>query len=384
MNHVYKLTPVSMYDVRGLEQWLETMAAQGLFLKKYGPLVCRFTKGEAKTVRYRLEPYRITLSGGFPNDMVELFQECGWEHVGTIHAEMLIFSAADPHAPEPHTDLDIQLEQWNKLYKAARKDFIGIGLFTLACFALIAWFIFSHRTPLSDLLVSSFALVYPLAFLVIRPTFELGAYYSKVRELAAVIRELEGAPKKRRLWFPSRQFFSWIATLALIFLLALLLYLLGNPLREPGAKPVTDFIPLTLTALETGQPVEDRPYYGTPQYSLLCRRQWRVLDLSDGTYVNIQWFDLHDWLSFLAVPAARDLMEDAMKLDDLFWESDDPAAWVTREHPEAGADWLSIAVTEDGAYQAAVAALGDKVVRIQYTGSGKLADRMDEIVAMVR
>lgn len=58
MNRVYKLTPVSMYDVRGLEQWLETMAAQGLFLKKYRPLVCTFTKEEPKQVRYRLEPFR--------------------------------------------------------------------------------------------------------------------------------------------------------------------------------------------------------------------------------------------------------------------------------------------------------------------------------------
>lgn len=384
MNRVYQLTPVSMYDVRGLEQWLEKMAAQGLFLKTYRPLVCTFTKGEPKTVRYRLEPYRVTLSGGFPHDMVDLFQECGWEHVGTINAEMLIFSAADPHAPEPHTDPDIQLEQWNKLYKAARKDFLIIALLTLACFAFITWFFFGRGTPLSDLLVSSFGLVYSLVFLGIRPMFDLGASYSRVRELAAVIRELEGAPKKRRLWFPSRQVFSWIATVTLVFLLVFLLYLLSNPVRESESRPVTDFTPLTLAALETGQPVEDRPYYGSPQYSLLCRRQWHVWDLDDGNYLNIQWFDLHDRLSFLAVPAARDLMKDAMRLDDLFWDSDDPAAWVTRDHPEAGADWLSIAVTEDGVYQVAVAALGDKVVRIRYSGSGKLADRMDEIVDMIR
>ena len=26
MKHVYKITPVSLYDVRGLESWLEDMA----------------------------------------------------------------------------------------------------------------------------------------------------------------------------------------------------------------------------------------------------------------------------------------------------------------------------------------------------------------------
>ena len=32
---------------------LEKLAAQGLFLKKYRPLVCTFTRGESRRVRYR-------------------------------------------------------------------------------------------------------------------------------------------------------------------------------------------------------------------------------------------------------------------------------------------------------------------------------------------
>ena len=51
MKRVRKLTPVSMYDVHGLEKWLEKLAAQGLFLKKYHPLVCTFEKGEPRRVR---------------------------------------------------------------------------------------------------------------------------------------------------------------------------------------------------------------------------------------------------------------------------------------------------------------------------------------------
>ena len=33
MNRVYKLTPVSQYDVSGLESWLEDQARRGLILK---------------------------------------------------------------------------------------------------------------------------------------------------------------------------------------------------------------------------------------------------------------------------------------------------------------------------------------------------------------
>ena len=40
MKHIYKLTPVSMYDAQGLESWLEDMAKRGLFLKKFGSIWC--------------------------------------------------------------------------------------------------------------------------------------------------------------------------------------------------------------------------------------------------------------------------------------------------------------------------------------------------------
>lgn len=40
MKRVRKFTPVSMYDAQGLESWLEDMARQGLFLKKFGTVWC--------------------------------------------------------------------------------------------------------------------------------------------------------------------------------------------------------------------------------------------------------------------------------------------------------------------------------------------------------
>ena len=56
MKHIYKLTPVSMYDAQGLESWLEDMAKRGLFLKKFGSIWCSFEKGPAQALRYRVEP----------------------------------------------------------------------------------------------------------------------------------------------------------------------------------------------------------------------------------------------------------------------------------------------------------------------------------------
>ena len=56
MKYVRKITPVSSADGEGLESWLEDMALQGLYLKKFRPLFCTFTPGPAKKTRYRLEP----------------------------------------------------------------------------------------------------------------------------------------------------------------------------------------------------------------------------------------------------------------------------------------------------------------------------------------
>lgn len=385
MNRVYKLTPVSMYDVAGLEKWLEKLAAQGLFLKKYRPLVCTFEKGEPRRVRYRLEPYPCSLAADFPDDMVELFRECGWEHVGAVNREMLIFSSADPHAPEPHTDPDIRLEQWNKLYLRARKDlraYLLIDLFALL--AIAAWLLWGG-TPLTKLLGVDFYTLYFPIILFFQFIPQSLASLAKYRELAAVIRELEGKRPKHRLWFPSRQFFSWATILWLVLLLSLI------PLAQhldTLEYPVTEFPPLYITDPESGRVLGSD--LARPGFSPLCPRQRRTFDFDSSgeriRHLEVYWFDLPDWLSFLAVPSARDLLASSMKLNSRYypWRVKEPVYWVTRDCPGAGADWLSVADSEDGAYHTAAAALGDKVVLVQYIGSGNLTEYLDDIAAMVR
>lgn len=388
MKRVRKLTPVSMYDVHGLEKWLEKLAAQGLFLKKYHPLVCTFEKGEPRRVRYRLEPFQWGPAVDFPDDMAELFRECGWEYVSGINHEMLIFSSADPHAPETHTDPDIQLEQWNKLYQKARKDFRQIGLFVLACLAVAAFLLFRGGTPLSRLLIFEINTWNILFFLALRPLIELGTHYSRMRELASVIRELEGQPQKRRLWFPSRQVFSW-AGAAYVALLVCFLVILMWAGRTLGLdRPVTEFSPLYVTDQESGKVVGDD--MGGWGFSPLCWDQRRIWDMEtdEGRLLSLEiyWFDFPDWLSFLAVPAAKDLLADSMRLNSRSypWRDREAAVWSTQDWSDAGADWLSVADSENGAYHTAAAALGDKVVLVQYMGSGNLTDYLDEIVDMVK
>ena len=91
MKYVRKITPVSSADGEGLESWLEDMALQGLYLKKFRPLFCTFTPGPAKKTRYRLEPFRLRLDDDLPRSMLELYQDFGWDYIDTVDNSMLIF-----------------------------------------------------------------------------------------------------------------------------------------------------------------------------------------------------------------------------------------------------------------------------------------------------
>lgn len=56
MKYVRKWTPVSSYDIQGLESWLQDLALQGLYLEQFRPLFCTFYSDAAKRTRYRIEP----------------------------------------------------------------------------------------------------------------------------------------------------------------------------------------------------------------------------------------------------------------------------------------------------------------------------------------
>lgn len=263
-----------------------------------------------------------------------------------------------------------------------------MALIVLACLTICTTALFWGGTPLTKLLSSNIIVWEVLLFLFLRPLLNLAVQYSRVRELAAVIRELEGAPPKRfRLWFPSRQFFSWAGAAYVALLLFLLCFLntIGRNMSLPG--PVTEFPPLYVTDQETGITLGTDS--GSWRGSLLCWNQRQSWDFEaiDGRmlYLEVFWSDFPGWLSFLAVPAAKDLLTDSMKLDGQFpWLDKRAAAWTIRDYPDAGADWLSVADSENGAYHTAAAALGGKVVIVQYRGSGDLTGCLDEIVDMVR
>ncbi len=403
MKSVYKLTPVSDYDIQGIESWLQDMALRGLYLKKYRPLFCTFAPGPARKTRYRIEPCRRAMDDDLPCAMLDLYEEYGWECVGDINREMLIFSTQDENAPELHTDPAIQGEQWKKLYKRARRATITTPLLTL----LIIWCagvqLFEHGTPITNLITT---VSLPLVLLCICLLVSLPSVFVQKRDLGLILRQLEdGVPLEHRAPYPKRNLSSpAYFTIIVLLWIALILGQYILPLTGGKLQPLSDLQQFPLLSLAQVEGETFTPYtmasdgyvdyanFARQEHYLLCWNSWEVVQTGqwdeDGTWnrMEIFWYDLPAPLSFLAEPLAKEQLEHSMKLDEDIWWRADPSeggTWSVTQYPKAGADDLALARREGTPFQTAAAALDGKVVLVQYTGHGDLADHLTEIINMI-
>lgn len=403
MKSVYKLTPVSDYDIQGIESWLQDMALRGLYLKKYRPLFCTFAPGPARKTRYRIEPCRRAVDDDLPSAMLDLYEEYGWECVGDINREMLIFSTQDENAPELHTDPAIQGEQWKKLYKKARRATITTPLLTL----LIIWCagvqLFEHGTPITNLITT---VSLPLVLLCICLLVSLPSVFVQKRDLGLILRQLEdGVPLEHRAPYPKRNLSSpAYFTVIVLLWIALILGQYILPLTGGKLQPLSDLQQFPLVSLAQVEGETFTPYtmasdgyvdyanFARQEHYLLCWNSWEVVQTGqwdeDGTWnrMEIFWYDLPAPLSFLAEPLAKEQLEHSMKLDEDIWWRADPSeggTWSVTQYPKAGADDLALARREGTPFQTAAAALDGKVVLVQYTGHGDLADHLTEIINMI-
>ncbi len=408
MKRIRKFTPVSMYDAQGLESWLEDMAKQGLFLKKFGAVWCVFERGPAQALRYRVEPVREQDCGDFlgRSPMKELYQDFGWSYTASIGNSMFIFSTEDENAPELHTDPELQSGLWKKLYRQARRSFrFQLLLMVILAAALCAqlWnggFIHSLITSTTPIML----LCLPLLL------FQLPGDWAELQKLALMVKQLEaGVPLDHRTFYTKRNRREAASlVLAVILLLGMFAVQYILPFTGGGIRPLADqtaFPALTLEELE-GQELEDRGYTGekvmdgqttTVNYSnfselnhyLLCWNQWDVVQTGsirqdDWHRLEIQWYDLP--LSFLSAPLAQELLSDAMGLkSNVWWTSPEEGGvvWTVDYYTHFDDRFLAVA-REDRGFQVAAVSRGARAAVIKYTGNGDLADHLDEVMAMVQ
>lgn len=129
MKTVWKPVPCPVYDVEGLQSWLEEMAAGGLRLRRFrlGSNFAVFFVGEPGAVRYRLSATRrppglldsaVSDRPDLPDDEEwQLSAAAGWQFVTGLE-EFYIYRCEDPAAPELNTDPQVQALS----YKYARSN----------------------------------------------------------------------------------------------------------------------------------------------------------------------------------------------------------------------------------------------------------------------
>ena len=392
MRYVWKLTPVSCYDLSGLESWLESLAAQGLFPKKIRPVRSVFARGTPRQVRYRIEYCKKAGRDGPPQDLVELYREFGWDYAGSLpNRTLLLFSTQNPQAEEPHTDPPLQGELLEQLLRKLKQELWVSAVCLLLLAVLLVW---TFRTPFPLLYwVKSFTPFYGAASILfgIVALFQQGRGY---RRLSRAVRQLkDGVPLPHPIAYPRR---TWSQVIAALLCIGLLFTIYFHPILEtwelnfaPEPQVEDYFTPLSLQELEGGSPMFCTHTY--LDHSPLCWDQVRVVQSDQERRENARIrLELHWYRPLfpsLAQPMARDLLQSALPLDgDGWWSA--PARewdnWTVTEYPLDGVDWCAVALQPEGAFQAAALAGNGRAVLVQYTGHGDLTGHLDSLAAMVR
>lgn len=141
MKKIRKLIPVSLYDIPGMERWLEEQAGQGLFPEQLGSWATFNREGKPGT-RFRLDPYGKT--GTEPDgEQLELYRQAGWEYALPIGRAYFLFYTTDPAAPELYSDYQsrgLSLDRLAKQVRRMKYSFLPVLIvFLLAALVFCFW-----------------------------------------------------------------------------------------------------------------------------------------------------------------------------------------------------------------------------------------------------
>ena len=168
MKEVRKILPISLYDIPGMENWLEEQANNGLFPVSIGSWATFTTDGVAGT-RFRLEPYGK--SGNEPTEeQLALYRNAGWEYALTIGSAYFLFYTTDPAAIELYSDFESRGLSLERLEKAVRSAQRRRSIVYSLLAAVLVWTMFFFKSKY-DVQPDAFA-HFPLTLIrLFNPTF---------------------------------------------------------------------------------------------------------------------------------------------------------------------------------------------------------------------
>ena len=412
MKTTRKLLPLSVYDIPGIEAWLEDQANHGLF-PVFLDAWATFEPTGVPGTRFRLEPWGKM--GTSPSEeQLELYHQAGWEYALTVGRAYFLFYTTDPDAPDLYTDhlsRGMSLERLEKRVRRYRRFKIAVWSILAA---LLAWGLFLpskfdvQHDPFAKLPVLLLHLFNPILLLFIIQGVFLWLQSARDRRiLTKTCRALkEGLPPPPSPG-PSRTMArEQKASLILIpVLLVAFVYMIMNN-RGQLAVPVEDFTRpyISLQELEQVELVSSQEVFGNSSFhedenqaenhlSLLSPVWYSVTqdacevtegdykgyspNPEDGTYRYSPWLDMtyfHLSIPALARPVAKSQM-DHDRAVNLYW--------TYEELSYPGLDFVILATEPDGIWQGLALGKGGRVAVFHYGGMEDLTDHLDLLSTMV-
>lgn len=382
-----ELRPVGTYDVAALESWLEERAREGYRLIRFKGLYGIFHWEGAAPCRYRLQPL-LREEGRPKREMMETYQEMGWEYVCTLAGTFHVWQCDDPTAPELDTDPVVQGMGYGYLRRKMRLRLLrlpGILLLLVVIF-LYPWIWGAGDTPLTDQLKDALPGAWIFWVILLGGGFFLEGL--DVRRMHRLLRSLHaGVPLKRpRSWRRQKRVTQVMLVLAWAgIVVSLLLPSGGDPHFTRSAmagkdEPLPEVVYADLRELEG---TEELIHFSAQRKSLLPapRMYWtyQTIDGSGGefsiygntSYYSMQTEDLalrvetelRTWQEWFGGGEGERL--EVPGLDSFRWAGDDPPS------------------QRDDPCQCVVARRGNCVLMFSYTGKKDLRIMGDYFAALL-
>ena len=147
VKYVNRMRLCDEYYPPSMENWLSEQAKKG-WLAEFTPgLQLRFWKDVAADIQYRMEPAQ-DVNEKPPADMLELYEQAGWEFVGVLYEMFYLWKSTRPDAEELHTDPIVQSAAYDWMYKRYKRRITWSVVCMLVLFALQMDFAFVRGNTL--------------------------------------------------------------------------------------------------------------------------------------------------------------------------------------------------------------------------------------------
>ena len=120
--YTIRMSPCPVYDIAGMDSWLESMAHKGLVLCHSVMGLAVFEKREPVHARYQLAllPYEPLMEKGIPTaqgEMIALCEEYGWSYI-TKRGRFGIFVTEDAAARMLYSDNELESAEYEELRRS--------------------------------------------------------------------------------------------------------------------------------------------------------------------------------------------------------------------------------------------------------------------------